>query len=161
MAVEQAADRVRVGSIPEREERRKSHRSDPEFQNRFRLALMQLVLVALIPTVALSLVVNHAVLHPEAFLESPWVPLAAAIACLAAATLIVRRCDRLSNRYCGPTYRIIKALETIERGERMHRQLRVRKNDEFEPLVEHLNRTFVKLGVMDDDGRDAPARTRE
>jgi hypothetical protein len=161
MAVPQAADRVQVGSIPAREERRKSHRSDPAFQNRFRLALMQLVLVALVPAVALSLVVNHVVLHPDAFLESPWVLLGAVVACLASAMLIVGRCDRVSNRYCGPTYRIIQVLEAIERGERVQRPLCVRKNDEFEPLVEHLNRAFVRLGVLDDDGRDGSMRGRD
>jgi len=151
MTVQEAADRVQVGSTARQEERRKSHRIDPAFQNRFRLALMQLVLVALVPTVALSLIVNHTVLHPEAFLESPWALLATAVACVAAAILILRRCDKVSNRYCGPTYRITKTLEAIERGERIQR-LHVRKNDEFEPLVEQLNRTFVKLGVLDDEG---------
>jgi hypothetical protein len=152
MAVQQAADQVQVGDIPGQQERRMSHRSDPAFQNRFRLALMQLVLVALVPTVALSLIVNHTVLHPDAFLESPWVFLATAAACLAAATLVLRRCDKVSNRYCGPTYRIVRTLEAINRGERT-RPVRVRKNDEFEELVYHLNEAFIKLGVMDDGDR--------
>jgi len=149
MAAEQAADRMSVGVSERQEERRKSHRNDPEFQNRFRLSLMQLVLLALVPTVALSLVVNHTVVHPEAFLESPWVFLATAAACATAAVLLLRRCDKVSNRYCGPTYRIIQVLDAISRGERVQ-PLRVRKNDEFEQLVKHLNRAFVKLGVMDE-----------
>lgn len=152
MAVQQAADQVQVGGIDAREERRKSHRSDPAFQNRFRLAFMKLVLVALVPTVALSLIVHHTVLHPETFLDSPWVLLATAAASLAAAVLILQRCDKLSNRYCGPTHRIIQALEAIRCGERT-KPLRVRKNDEFEQLVQHLNQAFIKLGVMDDSDR--------
>lgn len=161
MEIPQTAGRVQVASIPAREERRKSHRSDPAFQNRFRLALMQLVLVALVPAVGLSLVVNHLVLHPDTFLESPWVLLAAVVACLASAILIVGRCDRVSNRYCGPTFRIIEVLEAIQRGERVQEPLRVRKNDEFEPLVEQLNRAFTKLGVLDDRGGDGGARSSE
>ena len=152
MAVQQAADHVQVGVIPAPEERRKSHRSDPVFQNRFRLALMKLVLAALVPTVALSLIVNHTVLHPETFLESPWVLLATAVASAAAAILILRQCDKVSNRYCGPTYRIIRALEAIQRGERAQ-PLQVRKNDEFEQLAQHLNRAFIELGVMDEGDR--------
>ena len=152
MAVQQAADQLQGGSILIREERRKSHRSDSVFQNRFRLALMKLVLVALVPTVALSLIVNHTVLHPEAFLESPWVLLATAAASAAAAVLILRQCDRVSNRYCGPTYRIIQVLDAVHRGERAQ-PLRVRKNDEFEQLVDHLNRVFIELGVMDGGDR--------
>ena len=56
MAVQQAADQVQVGSSPVPEERRRSQRSDPAFQNRFRLALMKLVFTALVPTVVLSLI---------------------------------------------------------------------------------------------------------
>ena len=152
MAVQQAAYQVQVGSIPAHEERRKSHRSDPAFQNRFRLALMKLVLVALVPTVALSLIVNHTVLHPETFLESPWVLLGTVVASAAAAVLILRQCDKVSNRYCGPTYRIIRILEAIQRGERAQ-PIRLRENDEFEQLAEELNRALIKLGVMDEGER--------
>jgi methyl-accepting chemotaxis protein len=152
MIVQQAESQVQVESVPAPEERRKSHRSDPAFQNRFRLALMKLVLVALVPTVGLSLIVHHTVLHPETFLDSPWVLLATAVTCVAAAVLIIQRCDKMSNRYCGPTYRIVQTLEAIRRGERTQ-PLRVRKNDEFEQLVQQLNQTFIKLGVMDDSDR--------
>jgi hypothetical protein len=151
MAAQQAADRVQVGN-PALEDRRKSHRSDPAFQNRFRLAMLTLVLVALTPAVALSLMVNHAVLNPATFLESPWPLLGALAATAAAATLILRRCDKVSNRYCGPTYRIIKALEAVQRGERTQ-PVRVRKDDEFEPLAEQLNRTLATLGVLDHEHR--------
>jgi methyl-accepting chemotaxis protein len=152
MAVQQAADHVQVGVIPAPEERRKSHRSDPAFQNRFRLALMKLVLVALVPTVALSLIVSHTVLHPETFLESPWALLATVTASAAAAALILRQCDKVSNRYCGPIYRIIRTLEAVQRGERAQ-PLHVRRNDEFEQLAQQLNRAFEKLGVMDEAHR--------
>ena len=149
MAVEQAADQVQIGSTPVQEERRKSHSSDPAFQNRFRLALMKLVFVALAPTVMLSLVVSHTVLHPEIYLDSPWVLLATAAASVAAAILILQRCDKLSNRFCGPINRIHQTLEAIRRGERSQ-PIRVRKNDEFEELAQQLNQTFVKLGAMED-----------
>jgi hypothetical protein len=152
MAVQQAADRVQVGSSPAHEERRQSHRSDPAFQNRFRLALMKLVFTALVPTVVLSLIVSHTVLYPDAFLDSPWVLLATAVASIAVGVLILQRCDKVSNRYCGPTYRIVEALKAIHRGERAQ-PVKVRKNDEFEELVHHLNRTFVELGLMDDGDR--------
>jgi methyl-accepting chemotaxis protein len=152
MAVQQAADQVQVGSNPAHEERRKSHRSDPAFQNRFRLALMKLVFTALAPTVVLSLIVSYSVLHPDVFLDSPWALLATAAASLAAAILILQRCDKVSNRYCGPTYRIVQTLKAIHRGERAQ-PVGVRKNDEFEELVHHLNQTFVELGVMDDSDR--------
>jgi hypothetical protein len=111
---------------------------------------MQLVLVALVPVAALSLFASHAVQHPEVFLDSPWVPLGTAVLALAFTVLIVRRCDKISNRYCGPTFRLMKAVETIRRGERA-KPVRVRKNDEFEQLVHHLNAAFIQLGVMDDD----------
>jgi hypothetical protein len=150
MSVQQAADRVQVGLSPAQEERRTSHRSDPAFQNRYRLALMQLVLVALIPAAALSLFVSHAVRHPEVFLDSPWVPLATAVLTVLVAGWIVRRCDKVSNRYCGPTFRLMRTVEAIRRGERP-RPVHVRKNDEFEQLVQHLNAAFIQLGVMDDD----------
>jgi nitrogen fixation/metabolism regulation signal transduction histidine kinase len=150
MSVQQAADRVQIGVSPASEERRKSHRSDPSFQNRYRLALMQLVLLALIPTVALSLLVNHAVQHPEVLLDSPWVPLATAVLTVAAWVWILRRCTKVSNRYCGPTYRLMQAVEAIRRGERV-KPVGVRKDDEFEQLVQLLNATFIQLGVMDED----------
>ena len=152
MSVQQAADRVQIGITPAQEERRVSHRSDPDFQNRFRLALMKLVLVALIPVAALSLFVSHAVRDPDVFLNSPWVPLALFVLTVAFAVWIVQRCDKLSNRYCGPTLRLIQAVKAIRRGERA-KPVRVRKNDEFEELVHHLNQTFVELGVMDDSDR--------
>jgi hypothetical protein len=150
MDAQQAADRVQIGITPEQRDRRLSHRSDPDFQNRYRLALMQLVLVALVPVAALSLFVTHAVQHPEIFLDSPWVPLGTAVLTVAFTVLIVRRCDKISNRYCGPTFRLMKAVETIRSGERA-KPVRVRKNDEFEELVHHLNAAFIQLGVMDDD----------
>lgn len=149
MSVQQAADQVEIGLSPAREERRKSHRSDPSFQNRYRLALLQLVLLALIPTVALSLFVNHAVQRPDVFLDSPWVPLATAVLTVALWAWILRRCDKISNRYCGATYRLTQAIEAIRRGERV-KPVRVRQDDEFEPLVQLLNATFTQLGVMDE-----------
>lgn len=152
MAVQQAADRVQVGSSPAREEKRKSHRSDPAFQNRFRLALMKLVFTALAPTVVLSLIVSHTVLHPDAFLDSPWVLLATAAASFVIGILILQRCDKVSNRYCGPTRRIVQTLEAVHRGERAQ-PVRVRKNDEFEELVHHLNQALVELGAMDQSDR--------
>ena len=152
MAVQQAADQVQVGTTSACEERRKSHRSDAAFQNRFRLALMKLVLVVLAPAVMLSLIVSHTVRHPETFLDSPWVLLATAAASIAAAVLILQRCDKLSNRFCWPTYRILQILEAVRRGERTQ-PIRVRKNDEFEELVQQLNQTFVELGVMDGSDR--------
>ena len=152
MDVQQAAGQVQAESIPAQIERRMSHRSDPAFQNRFRLALMKLVFTALVPTVVLSLIVSHTVVHPDAFLDSPWVLLATAAASIAAAILILQRCDKMSNRFCGPTYRIIQTLEAVHRGERAQ-PVRVRKNDEFEELVHHLNKTFIELGVMDDSDR--------
>jgi methyl-accepting chemotaxis protein len=152
MAVQQAADRVQVGSNPVREDRRESHRSDAVFQNRFRLALMKLVFTALVPTVALSLIVSHTILHPDAFLDSPWVLFATAAASLAIAILILQRCDKVSNRYCGPTRRIVQTLEAVQRGERAQ-PVRVRKNDEFEELAHHLNQALVELGAMDDGER--------
>lgn len=150
MSVQQAADRVQIGPTPAQEKRRMSHRSDPDFQNRYRLALMQLVLLALIPAVALSLFVSHAVRHPEIFLDSPWVPLGTAALTVAVAGWLVRRCDKVSNRYCGPTFRLMQTVAAIRRGERAQ-PVRVRKNDEFEQLVQHLNAAFIQLGVMDDD----------
>jgi len=150
MNAQQAADHVQIGLSPMQEERRTSHRSDPDFQNRYRLALMQLVLVALIPAAALSLFVSHAVRHPEVFLDSPWVPIATAVVTIVVAGWIVRRCDKVSNRYCGPTFRLMRTVDAIRRGERV-KPVRVRRNDEFEQLVEHLNAAFVQLGVMDDD----------
>jgi hypothetical protein len=150
MRVQQAADRVQIGVTPTQEDQRKSHRSDPDFQNRYRLALMQLVLMALIPTAVLSLFVSYAIRHPEVFLDSPWVPLGTALFTVAFAGWIVRRCDKVSNRYCGPTFRLMQAVKDIRRGERVQ-PVRVRKNGEFEQLVQHLNAAFIQLGVMDDD----------
>jgi hypothetical protein len=150
MSVQQAADCMQVGVKPVQKDRRMSHRSDPDFQNRYRLALMQLVLASLVPVAALSLFVSHAIRNPAVFLDSPWVPLATALVTVVFAAWIVRRCDKVSNRYCGPTFRLIRTVEAIRRGERVQ-SVRVRKNDEFEELVGHLNATFIQLGVMDDD----------
>jgi hypothetical protein len=152
MAIQQAAGQVQMGSRPTQEERRKSHSSDPAFQNRFRLALMKLVFVALAPTVMLSLIVSHTLRHPETWLDSPWVLVATATAGVAAGILILQRCDKLSNRFCGPTYRIRQTLGAIRRGERVQ-PIRLRANDEFEELAQELNQTFVELGVMEDIDR--------
>jgi F0F1-type ATP synthase assembly protein I len=149
MSVPQAATRAQVEA---EEDRRHTHRSDPAFQNRFRLALMQLVAAALVPAAALSLGVSYVVQHPEILPDSPWVPIAFTAAGVAAGLLILRRCDKVSNRYCGPTRRMIQTLESIRRGERPA-PVRVRKGDEFEHLVKELNETFVELGAMDDPAR--------
>lgn len=149
MEAHQPADRAQLGLRAAPEERRKSHRCDPRVQNRYRLALLQLVVVALIPAAALSLFANHAVRHPEVFLASPWVPIATAVLSVSVAAWIVRRCDQVSNRYCGPTFRLLQAVEAIRRGERPG-PVRVRKNDEFEQLVHELNGMLIQLGVMVD-----------
>jgi hypothetical protein len=78
---------------------------------------MQLVFAALATTVMLSLIVSHTALHPDAFRDSPWVLLATTAASVAAAILILQRCDRVSNRYCGPTYRMVETLKAIHCGE--------------------------------------------
>jgi hypothetical protein len=150
MILQQPADRVQAAASPGREERRKSWRSEPAFQNRFRLAMLQLVLVALAPATVISLVVTHSVQHPETFLDSPWVPLATLAMTVAAGALILRECDRLSSRFCGPTFRIIQALQAVRRGERVG-PVRTRAGDEFAELARELSETLVKLGVMDDD----------
>lgn len=150
MILQQPADRVQDAGPPMGVERRHSGRSDPKFQNRFRMAMLQLVLVALVPMMVISLVVSHSVQHPEVFLDSPWVPLATLAMSITAAALILHRCDRVSSRYCGPTFRIIKTLESVRRGERV-KPVRTRANDEFAELAQELNRTFAKLGVLEDD----------
>jgi len=76
MILQQSADRVHEAAAPAREERRQNWRNDPGFQNRFRLAMLQLVLAALTPTMVISLVVSHSVKYPEIYLDSPWVLLA-------------------------------------------------------------------------------------
>jgi len=150
MSIQQSADQLQVAVPPASVERRKSLRCDPRVQNRYRLALLQLVVVALIPAAALSLFASHAVRHPEIFLDSPWVPISTAVLSVAIAAWIVRRCDQVSNRYCGPTFRLMQAVEAIRRGERP-KPVRVRKNDEFEQLVHQLNAMLIQLGVMEDD----------
>lgn len=150
MASHEAADQVQIQAASGRDERRRTWRSDPALQNRFRVAMLRLVLVALVPTMMLSLFVSQSVKNPEIFLDSPWVLLALGALCAATAALIVRQCDKVSSRYCGPMVRIIKVLESIRRGEQADR-LRVRHNDEFTDLVRELNETFVKLGVMRND----------
>jgi len=149
MEAHQPADRAQVAFRALREERRRSHRCDPRVQNRYRLALLQLVVVALIPAVAPSLFASYAVHHPAVFLDSPWVPIATTALSVSVAAWIVRRCDQVSNRYCGPTFRLLEAVEAIRRGERP-RPVRVRKNDEFEQLVHALNGMLIQLGVMEE-----------
>ena len=77
---------------------------------------------------------------------------ATAAASVATAILILQRCEKVANRYCGPTQRIVQTLRAIHSGKRAQ-PIQVRKNDEFEELVQHLNQAFVKLGVMEDGGR--------
>jgi len=150
MALQEAADRLQVGASQELDERRHNWRSDPVFQNRFRVAMMQLVAVALVPALVLSLVVTHSVRHPDVFLDSPWVPLGTLALSIAAAALIIRRCDKVSSRYCGPTFRIIQMLQSVRRGERPE-PVRVRRKDEFADLVQELNETLAQLGAMPND----------
>ena len=149
MEHQQHAERVQAAAAPAEEERRRSWRSAPEFQNRFRVAMLQLVLAALTPAVVISLAVSHSVRHPEVYLASPWVLLATLATAVVVSVLILRQCDRVSSRYCGPTFRIIKMLEEIQAGERP-KPVGVRANDEFTDLVAELNKTFVKLDLMDD-----------
>ena len=150
MTLHESATRAQAAMAPGREERRHSWRSEPAFQNRFRLAMLKLVLAALAPAMVISLVVTHSVLHPETFLDSPWVPLGTLAMTIAAGALILRECDRVSSRYCGPTFRIIQTLQAVRRGERV-KPVRTRESDEFAELAQELSETFVKLGVMDDD----------
>ncbi len=150
MALQQPASRVQAAAAPRQEERRHNWRSAPGFQTRFRVAMLQLGLVALTPAVVISLAVTHSVKHPDVYLASPWVLLATLVTAVVAGALILRQCDRVSSRYCGPTYRIIKTLESIQRGERP-KPVGVRANDEFRDLVAEMNKTFVELGVMDED----------
>lgn len=98
MELQQAAGRVQVGAARGHEERRHHWRSDPEFQNRFRLAMLQLVLVALLPALVLSRLVTYSLQHPALLLDSPWVLLGILVMVVSATALILRRCDKVSSR---------------------------------------------------------------
>ena len=152
MSIQRTATHAQAESAPAVKDRRKTHRSDRAFQNRFRLAMLQLVAVAVVPLALLSLGVSHTLRNPHVFLNSLWAPILLTVAGIAAGVLIVRRCDKVSNRYCGPTVRIIGTLEAIRRGERPT-PVQVREDDEFEHLVKQLNETFEHLGLMDDSVR--------
>lgn len=140
-------------------DRRRGYRIDPAFQSRFRLRILGLALVVATLAMLLSRGVAWVVAHPERLPESLWVPAALAGLGVLASAVILGLCDRLSHRYCGPTWRLLRTLEAVRRGERPE-PVRLRHGDEFQDLAEELNAVLRHLGAMDPPAR-APAPDAE
>lgn len=143
-----------VAVLDRRADRRRGHRIDPAFQSRFRLRMLGLALVVATLCMLLSRGVSWVVAHPESLPESLWVPATLAGLGVLASAAILGLCDRLSHRYCGPAWRILRTLEAVRRGERPE-PIRLRRGDEFQELAEELNGVLRQLGAL-----DPPARPR-
>jgi hypothetical protein len=135
-----------------REDRRKSYRIAPEFQNRFRTTIMVLALVISVIALLLSLSVAWVVAHRDSLPETLWIPVSLTLVGVGMGMVVVLLCDRLSHRYCGPAFRMMRTLQGVRRGERPE-PIRLRSKDEFHDLAEELNATLQQLGAMDGGDR--------
>jgi hypothetical protein len=144
-AAEDAQVQVRErGSV----DRRQGYVVSPGFQNRFRVKLLMLALVVAVIELGLSKTVSHLVENPH-LLEGKLVPFWLAATTIALCACVVKLCDRVSHRVAGPAHRLRRALEAVQRGERI-RPIVLRKGDELQDLAGVLNATLQQLGAMDE-----------
>jgi HAMP domain-containing protein len=129
-------------------DRRQGYVVSPGFQNRFRVKLLMVALVVGVIELALSRAVAHLVENPH-LLESELVPLWLAATTIALCVCVVKLCDRVSHRVAGPAHRLRRALEAVQRGERI-RPIVLRKGDELQDLAGALNATLQQLDAMDE-----------
>jgi hypothetical protein len=141
MSYLQIERRWRISALFKRDERRQTYRIDVGFQNRFRRTVLALALLTTAMTGLFSASVLYIVTNLDTLLDHLWVPVAFFALSWAFGGLIFYLCDRLSHRFCGPVYRILKELEAVRRGERPG-PIRLRSGDEFQELAEALNATF-------------------
>lgn len=137
----EAARRWSVAALLKRNDRRQTYRIDAEFQSRFRMMILGLAFLATAMTALFSASVLYVVRNPDSLPDRLWVPVGFFVLAWLLGGWIVYLCDRLSHRFCGPVYRILKELEAVRRGERPG-PIRIRRGDEYRELVEALNATF-------------------
>ncbi len=141
---------------PRNEDRRRSYRIDPKFQNRFRAAMLAFAIVILLLTNLTSLAVAYAVAHPIEYLR--WLPVGWALLTVPGAIFIFYLSDRLSHRLSGPVFNMMRTLEAVRRGERPE-PIQLRRKDEFRDLANALNATLVELDAMDEKAEEALPRS--
>lgn len=129
-------------------DRRQGYVVSPGFQNRFRVKLLMVALVVGVIELGLMKAVSHLVANPH-LLESRLVPLWLTLTTFVLCVCVVRLCDRVSHRVAGPAHRLRRALESVQRGERIA-PIVLRKGDELQELAEALNTTLQQLGAMDE-----------
>ncbi len=128
-------------------DRRQGYVVSPGFQNRFRAKLLMVALIVGVIELGLSMAVSYLVENPH-LLESKMVPLWLAATTLLLCFFVVKLCDRVSHRVAGPDYRLRRALEAVQRGERIG-PIVLRKGDELQDLAGALNATLQQLGAME------------
>ncbi len=146
----------KLGTLPSlgRPDRRQGYRIAPEFQSRFRLLMLLFAFVIALMFTSLSATVAHGLENPGFFPRSGWVPLGFLTVSVAMGLVIIRLCDRISHRLCGPMVPILRTLEAVRNGERPP-PIRLRRTDEFQELAEAVNRALARLDALDDPGRSA------
>lgn len=155
MSLQQIAVRLQLPIARRGEDRRRSFRVDPEFQNRFRLRILALALFIMLVVAMVSVGAVLATRLPPFSQDTILLQIVVAGLALGEGFLIFLICDRFSHRYCGPVYRMQKTLEAVRREERPD-PIRLRSQDEFGELAGLLNSVLVQLGVMDGPVADAP-----
>ncbi len=140
---------------PGNENRRRSYRIDPKFQNRFRAAMLAFAIAILLLAKLTSLAVAYAVAHPE-YLR--WLPVGWALLTVPGAIFIFYLSDRLSHRLSGPVFNMMRTLEAVRRGERP-KPIQLRRKDEFRDLASALNATLVALDALDEKAEEASPRS--
>ncbi len=139
---------------PRNEDRRKSYRIDPKFQNRVRATMLAFAVVILLLAELTSLGVAYAVAHSVEYLRTLWLPVGWALLSVPATISIFYLSDRLSHRLCGPVFIMKRTLEAVRRGERPE-PIQLRRKDEFRDLANELNATLVALDAMDEKAEEA------
>ncbi len=147
MSLQQIAVRLQLPIARRQQDRRRSFRVDPEFQNRFRLRILSLALFIMIVVALVSVGAVLATRLPPFSHDTILLQILVASLAFGECFLLFLICDRFSHRYCGPVYRIQKTLEAIRRQERPD-PIRVRSKDEFSELADLLNSVLVQLGAM-------------
>jgi hypothetical protein len=148
MSLQESTGQLRLPVSLSRQDRRKSYRIDPKFQNRYRLHIMKFACLITVMAALLSLGVAHGLRHPGAYPDSIWVPVSFAAVAFLCGIFVIYLCDRISHRYCGPLIRIVRTLEAVQLGERPP-PLKLRERDELRGLAEALNTTLQEHGLME------------
>lgn len=144
MSYSQIERRWSVAALFKRDERRQTYRIDTSFQNRFRLMILGFAFLTTTMTALFCASVLYVVMNPDSLPDRLWVPVTFFALSWALGGVIFYLCDRLSHRFCGPVYRILKELDAARRGERPG-PIRLRRGDELRELAEALNATFEEF----------------